>query len=100
MPTRKIAEAYIWKKQICHDREHNPPNMMVFSPGTYEHECPSCHVKQVFTIPSQCMARESGGVQCEFASGHEGGHGCSESIKGFLTKYQNSSLYGVFREKK
>jgi len=48
MPTRKIRD--IKFKQQCLDPEHNPPNMMVWEPGVYEHECPKCHKKQTFTV--------------------------------------------------
>lgn len=30
----------------CRHPEHNPPGMIVLSPGIYEHECPGCHRKQ------------------------------------------------------
>jgi hypothetical protein len=49
MPTRKIAD--FDQKQICRDPGHNPPTMMLFEPGIYEHECPSCHNKMIFTVP-------------------------------------------------
>lgn len=48
MPTRKIAEH---RSHACQHPEHEPPSMMVFKPGTYEHECPSCSRKLVFTVP-------------------------------------------------
>jgi hypothetical protein len=48
MPTRKIKD--ISKKEMCLDPEHNPPGMMVWEPGVWEHECPSCHKKQTFRI--------------------------------------------------
>lgn len=44
--TRKIADAPI----PCHSSEHNPPSHMVFPPGTYEHTCPSCGKRTVFTV--------------------------------------------------
>lgn len=47
MPTKKIAD---WSKRPCAHPEHNPPSLMVFSPGVYEHECPSCHKKVVFSV--------------------------------------------------
>lgn len=47
MPTRKIAEA---SDKRCYDPDHSPPTMRVFEPGTYEHECPTCHFKTVFTV--------------------------------------------------
>ena len=54
MPTRKINDAWPGAASgthpPCHDREHRPPNMQVFEPGTYEHECPSCRQRTVFTV--------------------------------------------------
>lgn len=49
MPTRKIADIAPGPSQ-CRDREHDPPGHRVFSPGLYEHECPSCHHKQQFLV--------------------------------------------------
>ena len=46
MPTIKIKEY-----KPCLSSEHNPPSHMVFQPGEYEHECPSCHKKQRFSVP-------------------------------------------------
>lgn len=48
--TRKIAE--LPKEKKCKDPEHNPATMILRKPGIYEHECPSCHEKQVFTVPA------------------------------------------------
>lgn len=48
MPTRKIADI---RSQPCLNPEHNPPSMMVFKPGTYEHTCPGCGSKTIFTVP-------------------------------------------------
>lgn len=45
-PTKKIADAPV----PCFHPEHDPPSMMVFEPGTYEHTCPSCGKKVVFTV--------------------------------------------------
>ena len=47
MPTRKIGEP---PKPPCRDPEHNPPSMMVFEPGTYEHTCPTCKSKIIFNV--------------------------------------------------
>lgn len=52
MPTRKIAEPNDGEKK-CMDPEHNVPQFMVFEPGTYEHECPSCGNIIRFTIRSK-----------------------------------------------
>lgn len=46
LPTRKIAEA----QKPCAHPEHNPPRHMVFRPGTYEHTCPACGFKTIFTV--------------------------------------------------
>jgi hypothetical protein len=48
MPTRKIADP---PKPPCRHPEHNVPSMRVFEPGTYEHTCPGCGNKVVFTVP-------------------------------------------------
>lgn len=45
--TRKIADA---PPPPCRDPEHEPPKMMVFEPGTYEHICPTCGKKTIFTV--------------------------------------------------
>lgn len=31
--------------------EHNPPNMIVLEPGTYEHTCPGCGAMTIFVVP-------------------------------------------------
>jgi hypothetical protein len=57
MPTRKIHEgaddtwAKVAEARPCRDPGHNQPTMRVFQPGTYEHECPTCHRKMVFRVP-------------------------------------------------
>lgn len=51
MPTKKIKDVdpkYLDK--VCYDPGHNVPSMQVFEPGTYEHTCPSCGNKIVFTV--------------------------------------------------
>lgn len=45
--TKKIGEP---PQPPCAHPEHNPPSMMVFEPGTYEHTCPACGKKKVFTV--------------------------------------------------
>jgi hypothetical protein len=45
--TRKIADAPI----PCPHPGHEPPSHMVFPPGTYEHVCPACGHKTIFTVP-------------------------------------------------
>jgi Zn ribbon nucleic-acid-binding protein len=46
MPTRKIADL----TPVCRHREHDPPSMMVYEDGVYEHECPGCGHKQRFVV--------------------------------------------------
>ncbi len=47
--TRKIADP---PPQPCQDPEHNPAGMIVREPGMYEHVCPQCGNKQIFTVPA------------------------------------------------
>jgi hypothetical protein len=47
MPTRKIADA---PPDPCQHPEHNPPGYACWPPGTYEHVCPACGARQVFTV--------------------------------------------------
>jgi hypothetical protein len=49
MPTRKIADLPL--DSVCLDSEHSPPTHMFYEPGVYEHVCPSCGRKLVFTVP-------------------------------------------------
>ena len=48
MPTSKIKD--LKEPVICRHPEHDPPNMMVYQPGVYEHVCPACGRKQTFTV--------------------------------------------------
>jgi len=48
MPTRKIDGH--GHRGTCRDAQHNPPSMMVYENGLYEHECPSCGAKQMFRV--------------------------------------------------
>jgi hypothetical protein len=56
MPTRKIADEKDFRP--CRHPDHEPPKMMVFQPGTYEHECPACGKKIVFTVHGTYMSCE------------------------------------------
>jgi hypothetical protein len=47
MPLKKIADE---RPRACLDREHDPPGLIVLSPGTYEHTCPRCGHKTVFEV--------------------------------------------------
>jgi hypothetical protein len=46
--TRKIADL----PTFCQHFAHNPPGMMVYEPGVYEHVCPNCGARQIFTVGS------------------------------------------------
>lgn len=59
MPTRKIADLpkpSTWTmpkagRPKCSHPEHNPPDRVSLPPGIYEHECPACGHKTIFTVP-------------------------------------------------
>lgn len=46
MPTIKIKDL----SRPCLSSQHNPPSMMVYSPGVYQHTCPACGAVQIFTV--------------------------------------------------
>lgn len=48
MPTRKLAD--LPRDKICHHPDHNPPSMMVFPPGHYQHVCSGCGHTRNFTV--------------------------------------------------
>lgn len=60
IPTRRIADIDtggwcaldIKKARKCLHPEHEPPKMMVFVSGVYEHTCPGCNRTTVFTVNS------------------------------------------------
>lgn len=35
---------------FCFDPQHEPPNMMVYPPGTHTHVCPGCKREVTFTV--------------------------------------------------
>lgn len=47
MPTKKIAEP---PPPPCRHPDHKPAGMRVYEPGTYEHTCPACGARHVFTV--------------------------------------------------
>jgi len=55
MPTRKIADL----PRVCRHPEHNPPNMMVYENGVWEHVCPACGAKQTFVVNKPCLSAPS-----------------------------------------
>ena len=70
MAIRKIDNGDGWRNTaICHDREHNVPTMISLPPGTYEHECPSCHKRTVFRVSGTQM--ESGGWSAKLLPGEK-----------------------------
>lgn len=55
MPTRKVRDIDPCDKRFnpCNHPDHNPPGMMVFQPGEYEHECAGCgHVTRFSVYPT------------------------------------------------
>jgi hypothetical protein len=50
MPTRKIDD--LPQEQICQHPDHNPPQLMYYPDGVYEHFCPSCGKRTVFKVES------------------------------------------------
>ena len=50
MPTRKIADLPGTAAATCQHPEHDPPKMMVYENGVWEHKCPSCGHKQRFVV--------------------------------------------------
>jgi hypothetical protein len=53
MPTRRIDDPR-WKgadpAHTCRDPDHNPPDMVCWEPGTYEHTCGRCGMSRTFTV--------------------------------------------------
>lgn len=47
--TRKIGDP---PPLSCSSPEHYAAGMTVREPGTYEHTCPTCGAKYIFTVPS------------------------------------------------
>ena len=46
MTLRKIADLPV----PCRDPDHRAPKFVALAPGIYEHTCPSCGEKTVFTV--------------------------------------------------
>lgn len=39
------------EQEICKDKQHNPPSMIVLEPGIHEWTCPSCGKVTVIKVP-------------------------------------------------
>jgi hypothetical protein len=63
MSFRKISD-FTECDPICNHPEHNPPNQIVLSPGTYEHQCPGCDKKIRFIVRPTCHTVESKRETC------------------------------------
>ena len=50
---RKIEEqeTIFTDVKICRSPEHYPPTHLYLDPGKYEHACPACGKKTIFTVP-------------------------------------------------
>lgn len=61
MTIRRIDDGRApWEKyaERCLNPDHNVPSMICLQPGTYEHECPGCHRKTVFTVHGTYMCAD------------------------------------------
>lgn len=47
----------------CQSREHEPPNMMVYPPGSYAWQCPSCGHITVFFVRQYHLLQNSQEVE-------------------------------------
>lgn len=45
----------------CRSPEHNPPSMIVLSPGLYEHTCPACGQATRFAVGGAVMGWQGAG---------------------------------------
>lgn len=72
MPTEKIADFDpckdngTWRplRKVCRHPEHDPPTMMVFSPGVWKHTCPACGRSTTFTVyPTHLSTKDNAVVQ-------------------------------------
>lgn len=61
MSLRKIKEfdKCQYKIKLCRHPEHNPPNMIVLTPGLYEHTCPGCGKSFIFTVHERWACKNS-----------------------------------------
>lgn len=55
MPTRRLPDdpndPWVKLRGLpCRDPDHNPPTMMVYEPGLYEHTCRACGQVQRFGV--------------------------------------------------
>lgn len=55
MPTKKIRD--FDHHEVCRHPDHEPHKMMVFKPGIYEHTCPGCGRRVIFTIGAEPSLR-------------------------------------------
>lgn len=49
MPIRRIDQEPM-RQQVCQHPEHDPPMHLYLRPGVYEHTCPGCGRRIVFTV--------------------------------------------------
>lgn len=55
MPIRRLPTNPWNLPARCRHPEHNVPNMISLQPGTYEHTCPGCGAKTIFTVSGPQM---------------------------------------------
>ena len=61
MPTRKVGE--IDRLITCNDPDHDPPSMMVYPPGRYQHVCKFCGRTVFFTVYPTFISNSVQGCQ-------------------------------------
>ena len=52
---RRLADAGQWLRP-CRHPEHDPPEMLCYPPGRYEHRCPSCGSTARFSVVRPVLA--------------------------------------------
>lgn len=60
MPTIKIKDEPVF---VCRDPDHAPHSQRVFSPGTWQHTCPSCAKVTTFRVEGASLRAERIPVQ-------------------------------------
>lgn len=63
MPTRKIADLPDSVLKPCYHPEHNPPSMIVYEPGVWEHKCPGCGHVVEFSVVRPTMGSANRGSE-------------------------------------
>lgn len=49
-------------EKMCMSSEHNVPMFISLKPGTYEHTCPNCGQRTVFSVAGSMMKNKKGSL--------------------------------------